>query len=282
MSDKYSRRAIRLALLAAILLLAAMGTATYAWFTAANRQVSTQRISARTSQTELKLQVSTSQSFGSDAEETMIRQVNKTSLTELMPVSTDDLASFVYCPVTDNAVAATFRPVEGEQYYYHGRIYIRAAARNLPEGTMVSVYLDGSDGKNPILGISDGQMQNAARLGLHVGGDNAQNVILRLTDASNGAGSAMNTRVNGVNQPAGIVLHSAGTGAVTSVADPSLLWEECTMKTDGAAKELFRLKPNVTYPLDVYFYLEGCDPDCTNIIAADMAEIGLRFYGSVS
>ena len=36
------------------------------------------------------------------------------------------------------------------------------------------------------------------------------------------------------------------------------------------------------YRLDVYFYLEGCDPDCWDSIYFNAADLHLAFYGVLS
>ena len=33
------------------------------------------------------------------------------------------------------------------------------------------------------------------------------------------------------------------------------------------------------YSLDIYFYLEGCDPDCTDSVSFNTADLQLSFYG---
>ena len=89
--------------LAAILALAA---ATYAWFTS-NRAVETSTATARTGEETLTLQLSSSGGGAfRDMPTAAITQVNRTSATRLMPVSTSDLVNFVYAPstVADQAV----------------------------------------------------------------------------------------------------------------------------------------------------------------------------------
>ena len=36
---------------------------------------------------------------------------------------------------------------------------------------------------------------------------------------------------------------------------------------------------NQIYPVDVYFYLEGCDSDCSDAITHNEADLYLAFYG---
>ena len=36
---------------------------------------------------------------------------------------------------------------------------------------------------------------------------------------------------------------------------------------------------NHEYVVDIYVYLEGCDPDCTNILSLENFDFHLGFYG---
>ena len=44
-------------------------------------------------------------------------------------------------------------------------------------------------------------------------------------------------------------------------------------------KPLIYMELGKIYTLDIYFYLEGCDPDCSNSISYDGADLHLAFYG---
>jgi len=39
---------------------------------------------------------------------------------------------------------------------------------------------------------------------------------------------------------------------------------------------------NKIYTVDIYFYLEGCDPDCSNSIQYSTVDLQLGFYGVLS
>ena len=82
----------------AIAALLSLTAATYAWFTS-NQEVSTTRASARTAEESLELQISSDGSTFSNVSSVAIAQVNQTSLTNLLPVSTADLSTFVYAPI---------------------------------------------------------------------------------------------------------------------------------------------------------------------------------------
>ena len=211
-----------------------------------------------------------------------IAQVNQTSLTNLLPVSTADLTNFVYSPSTVSDMAVTFEPVTDEQYYYHGRIYLRALAQGLSSDTTLSLYLDQTDG---LLGKDvNGTLLNAARLGLVFNNDYTSSVILRLSESQNASGQQIfNTVVGGVTLGANQVLSWNGS-SVFAVADPSVQIADYTV-TFGASDMSVPQRPlcvmnlNQIYTVDVYFYLEGCDPDCSDAITHNEADLYLAFYG---
>lgn len=260
----------------------ALSAATYAWFTS-NRAVSTSTATARTKEESLELQLSSQGGSSFQSEETAaITQVNQTKAEQLMPVSTADLRDFVYSPGTVEGMAASFLPVEDEKYYYHGRLYLRASGNGLAEGATMKLYLDQSDG---LLGqASNGALLNASRLGLVFDEDSSTPVILRLTEEESASREqTYNTVINGQTLGKGQVL-AYQNKVVSAVSDPSQPIADYTVSfTDNSIhlpeKELLNMKLNQIYTLDVYFYLEGCDPDCSDGISQNMADIHLAFFG---
>lgn len=256
--------------------------ATYAWFTT-NREVSTSTATARTGEETLELQLSTS-GGGSfrDGDSVPIQQVNQTSAEYLLPVSTSNLMNFVYSPNTEAGIAKAFRPVENESYYYHGRVYIRASGTGWPDGTAMKLYLDQSDN---ILGQQvSGELLNAARLGLVFDGDYSSAVILKLSDSSNaGDQQVYNTEVNGQRLGDNQVL-SYVNQSVQAVADPSVAARQYTVTFDNDSMQaperaLLTMNLNQIYSVDIYFYIEGCDPDCSSYIQYSIADLQIGFYG---
>lgn len=254
--------------------------ASYAWFTS-NREVSTGTATARTGDETLELQLSTSggSSFR-DADSVSIQQINQTSADYLLPVSTNNLQDFVYSPVTQDGMAKVFKPVENEEYYYHGRVYIRASGEGWTDGTTVKLYLDQSDN---ILGEKiSGDMLNAARLGLVFDEDYSKGVILKLSEDSNSQ-QTYNTVVNGQTLGKDQVL-SYTNQTIQAVTDPSVLAKEYTINFSDDSMEvssqtLLTMQLNKIYTVDIYFYIEGCDPDCSSQIQYSTADLQIGFYG---
>lgn len=263
-------------MLAAVLSLAA---ATYAWFTS-NRAVGTSTATARTGEETLTLQLSSSGgSAFRDMQTAAITQVNRTSAAKLFPVSTSDLVNFVCAPSTVADQAVHFEKVENEAYYYHGRIYLRASGEGFSGSQVMNLYLDQSEkllGKNV-----DGRLLNAARLGLVFDGDTAKPIILRLSESSNPSDmQSNNTVVNGTKLNGSQVLRYRN-GSVSAVSDPSVPVADYAMDASLGlpSRTLLSMQIGKIYSLDIYFYLEGCDPDCTDSVSFNTADLQLSFYG---
>ena len=263
-------------MLAAVLSLAA---ATYAWFTS-NREVGTSTATARTGEETLTLQLrSTRGSAFRDMQTAAITQVNRTSAAKLLPVSTSDLVNFVCAPSTVADQAVHFEKVENEAYYYHGRIYLRASGEGFSGSQVMNLYLDQSErllGKNV-----DGRLLNAARLGLVFDGDTSKPIILRLSEYSNPSDMrSNNTVVNGTKLNGSQVLRYRN-GSVSAVSDPSVPVADYAMDASLGlpSRTLLSMQIGKIYSLDIYFYLEGCDPDCTDSVSFNTADLQLSFYG---
>ena len=260
--------------------------ATYAWFST-NKKVATSTATARTGEETMELQLS--ESGGSsfrDSSTVRIVQVNNTNADRLLPVSTSDLVSFVAAPVTVSGQATAFQLVQNEENYYHGRIYLRATGSGWDPGTKLDLYLDQSDG---VLGnAADGMLLNASRLGLRFSADGADqgSAILKLSDSDNPKTDRVyNTVVNGKTLGDGQVLSYTG-GSMQAVKDPCRSIDDYTITWGDASvnipdSPLLSMELNKVYTLDVYFYLEGCDPDCSDSVSFDAADLHLAFYGII-
>lgn len=278
------KRGIRTWLLSITVIIAALALvfATYAWFTS-NRAVSAGTATARTGDETLELQISEKGGSSFQSVETAsIQQVNQWDSRQLMPVSTADLQQFVAAPVTASGMASVFQLVENEENYYHGRIYLRAEGSGWSAGSRMNLYLDQSDG---LLGqASSGQLLHAARLGLRF--DDGTSVIFRLDDSSDPSSQRVyNTVVNGTVLGDNQVLKYQN-GNVTPVTDPGIPVSDRTVVFDNnsiqlPAQPLLSMEFGRVYTLDVYFYLEGCDPDCSDAINFDAADLHLAFYGAL-
>ena len=260
----------------------ALAAATLAWFSS-NRAVQTNTATARTGDETLELQISsTGGSSFQSVETATVTQVNQTDAGTLLPVSTADLRTFVYAPFTGAGKATAFSVVQNEANYYHGRVYLRAQGEGWPAGSRMNLYLDQSDG---LLGQSaDGYLLNASRLGLVFGDDTSSPVILRLSETENPENAQVyNTEVNGKTLGKNQVLGYNGN-SVYAASDPSVPVSDYMISFTNdqmtlPGKTLVSMELGKIYAVDVYFYLEGCDPDCSDSVQLNEAGIHLAFYG---
>lgn len=265
--------------------LAATGGATYAWFST-NTVVQSDKVTGRSGTADVQLLLSSVGGNGfSGAESAAIVSVNDSSSTNLMPVTTYDLKTFLYNPSTVEGVAVHFKSVPQDTYYYHGRIYMKAMGDNQPEGAKVALYLDESDRNNgKFLRNVNGYMVNAARLGLTFDGGNP--IILRFSEQNNPeADFEYNTGIEGDVIRGDYVLTMEGD-KVKAHKDPSVKYTQYLVGEEGldtaVTKPLLYLELNREYVVDIYFYLEGCDPDCTDVTERDSVDFQLGFYGIVT
>ena len=111
-------------------------------------------------------------------------------------------------------------------------------------------------------------------------------MIFRLDDSSDPSSQRVyNTVVNGAVLGDNQVLKYQN-GNVTPVADPGISAADRTVTFNNnsiqlPAQPLLSMEFGRVYTLDVYFYLEGCDPDCSDAINFDAADLHLAFYGAL-
>lgn len=282
METKTLGRPAAVAAFTMLVLLLTLASATYAWFTSGNR-VSTSRVTARSGSETVELQISST--GGADfraVDGAAMAQVNGADPERLMPVSTADLRTFLTC-VSQSEANAVYREVEGEKDFFHGRVYLRAVA---PEGTRgrMDLYLD-QTAQGPLAVALDGQLLNATRLGLAF--PEGEGRIFSLSRESNAAADQIrNTWLNGELVPDGNVL-TGGNGAIRAVPDPAVELSEYAITQSGGSfalppRPLYSLELNEIYPVDIYFYLEGCDPDCSDAVSFHAADLTLAFFGVLS
>ena len=268
MQTKSLQKTAFLAILMCLILLAVLGTATYAWFTY-NSNVSTDRITAKASDAQVSLLLSETENPFDGSDECDIIQINTFDREKLLPVSTSDLETFVYNNGTK---------VSNEESYFHGRIYVKATGDGLVQSKM-GIYLDNST--DLFINDENSALLNAARLGLAFEGK--EPVIIALSDEHNPAGQQIdNTVLGGSRIQSGKPLHMSSNGSVTAVDDPAVSVSEIGIQDNPSAKPIAVIDLNEVYQLDIYFYLEGTDPDCSNYLNLKGSTIQLAFYGAMT
>lgn len=280
---------------AAVLTAATLTAATYAWFTA-NRKVETETVTARTGTADLELQISGqggddfSPRTAKGDDGTEFNQVDLEPLGNrvLMPVSTADLKTFLYSPSTAEGEATEntlIVPSQQElaEIVYHDIIYLRLWDNGtLSDDATVNLYLDdpGIEKKEEEQ-AAEYRLLNAARLGLAIG-----DTFLILRYSEDGEGAQSNTLLNRQRLKPGQVLtqENDAVKAADIPAEHQGLLSEFQYSDDNLTPRpiLEGMKPGTIYPLDIYFYLEGCDPDCGDTAQKQQAGLGLAFYAALT
>ena len=138
------------------------------------------------------------------------------------------------------------------------------SARFVPEGTIVC----------PAMDARRSQLYNAL-FTVHNG------VPVRLTEDRAIAAAALAEELSGSGKRVWIL----GDGwAIREANDPAVPLSGYTIEKNGQnitlpKQPLAYLEWNRIYSMDIYFYLEGCDPDCSDAVSFDGADIHLAFYG---
>ncbi|MBQ4428056.1 MAG: hypothetical protein II881_09985 [Oscillospiraceae bacterium] len=243
--------------------------ATYAWFTN-NAVVDTTRITASALSEAATLLISNSPNGGfTTANGVSIAPVSDCEL--LLPVSTPNLVEF-YGMKGANPVLE-----KDESKLYHGRVYLTASSQNPIQN--LEIWLDGADA---VVTNATGDILNASRLGLKV--ENGPARIFYLSESHNAEDDQIyNTYIGGELQQSGSIV----VGSVDSVVpDPSIPLSTCAITREGSrvvkgSEPIGKINLGEVYAVDVYFWLEGCDPDCSDHISFENLDLTLRFYGVV-
>lgn len=263
--------------------LLSLGTATYAWFST-NSVTDTTKASGKTNVENVKLLLSASggSAFQGSDKEVAIARVNAAGEDGLLPVSTADLHNYVSNIGSVDGKAVTFEKVKDEAYIYHGRLYLQAVSENPGPNAKLALFFDESaENGGKLLQNINGFIANASRLGIII--DNNTSYIFKFGDDKNpGEDHFLNTIVDGKLLEEGFVLVMDENGEVKGVKDPAVQYSDYLVSADGtitSTKPLLYMYFNQIYTIDIYFYLEGCDPDCTDITEYDDLDFHLGFYG---
>lgn len=261
-----------ISMLAAVL---ALSSATFAWFTS-NTSVSTNKVTASVGDVNATLLISSSGGLNfKGGTEASITTANETEVETLLPVSTSDLEHFAY--PASGSKNTNWLLDEDEKRFYHGTVYIVGSCGGSAAYTKMALYLDEID-KMISADDDDSKFANAGRIGIKIKGNDP--VIIRMSEDENETGQQVrNTYLNGVLLDDNIVIHKddSSSGA-EEVDDPSK-----EIKTYSAAektpKPVAVINLDEVYEVNIYFYLEGCDPDCSDYISKDEIDVFISLFG---
>lgn len=280
-SPKWGRRTY--AVLVMVAIAAVLGVATYAWFTN-NMKVNTNSVSVHSDTSELTLQMGDADTGTWSSTGDVAFSTNAPSNLTLSPVSTFDLDGFAEC-LQDNSdgEASYFEQAEDGRHFYHGWVDLRPQVAGTGASKVdgkVNLYLDGS----LVPQGADATLLRAARVGIKIsrGGQVLATDIFSLDDSDGGHRSE-----HPATAPAGLAGYRDGMllgwkgGRLACGENVTQDFSGYVMDTgEGAGRPsqtLATLDLGQTYRLDVYYYIEGTDPDSADYLyeSAGTLHVGL-------
>ena len=285
---RHARRARAYIALVMVALAATLGVATYAWFTS-NMKVNTNSVSVHSDASKLVLELGDADA-GSWSQQGDASLVSNTSGTvTLYPVSTFDLNGFAACAQNNSAGDASVfeQAKDNGSAFYHGWIDLRptitGAGASKVKGK-VSLYL----AESLVPQGTDAELLRAARVVIKTSSGNqvlATNIFE--LDSSDGGHRGEHP----ATAPAGLAGYTDGmllgwqNGQLACGAnvtqDPASFTLDTSETATRPQNALATLALGQTYRLDVYYYIEGTDPDSASYLYQDPGTLHLALFATL-
>ena len=285
---RHARRARAYIALVMVALAATLGVATYAWFTS-NMKVNTNSVSVHSDTSKLVLELGDA-SRGSWSQQGDVSLVSNASGTvTLYPVSTFDLNGFAACAQNNSAGDASVfeQAKDNGSAYYHGWIDLRPTITGMGASKVkgkVSLYL----AESLVPQGTDAELLRAARVGIKISSGNqvlATNIFE--LDSSDGGHRGEHP----ATAPAGLAGYTDGmllgwqNGQLACGADVKQDPAAFTLDTSETATRpqnaLATLALGQAYRLDIYYYIEGTDPDSADYLHQDSGTLHLALFATL-
>lgn len=285
---RHARRARAYIALVMVALAATLGAATYAWFTS-NMKVNTNSVSVHSDTSKLLLELGDA-SRGSWSQQGDVSLVSNASGTvTLYPVSTFDLNGFAACAQNNSAGDASVfeQAKDNGSAYYHGWIDLRPTITGMGASKVkgkVSLYL----AESLVPQGTDAELLRAARVGIKISSGNqvlATNIFE--LDSSDGGHRGEHP----ATAPAGLAGYTDGmllgwqNGQLACGADVKQDPAAFTLDTSETATRpqnaLATLALGQAYRLDIYYYIEGTDPDSADYLHQDSGTLHLALFATL-
>ena len=265
---RHARRARAYIALVMVALAATLGAATYAWFTN-NMKVNTNSVSVHSDTSKLVLELG-------DA-------------VTLYPVSTFDLNGFAACAQNNSAGDATVfeQAKDNGSAFYHGWIDLRPTITGTGASKVrgkVNLYL----AESLVPQGADAELLRAARVGIKISSSNqvlATNIFE--LDSSDGG----HRDEHPTTAPAGLAGYADGMllgwrngqlACGTNVTqDPAAFTLDTSETATRPQNTLATLALGQTYRLDIYYYIEGTDPDSADYLYQDPGTLHLALFATL-
>ena len=285
---RHARRARAYIALVMVALAATLGAATYAWFTS-NMKVNTNSVSVHSDTSKLLLELGDA-SRGSWSQQGDVSLVSNASGTvTLYPVSTFDLNGFAACAQNNSAGDASVfeQAKDNGSAYYHGWIDLRPTITGTGASKVkgkVSLYL----AESLVPQGTDAELLCAARVGIKISSGNqvlATNIFE--LDSSDGGHRGEHP----ATAPTGLAGYTDGmllgwqNGQLACGAnvtqDPAAFTLDTSETATRPQNALATLALGQTYRLDIYYYIEGTDPDSASYLYQDPGTLHLALFATL-
>ena len=285
---RHARRARAYIALVMVALAATLGAATYAWFTN-NMKVNTNSVSVRSDTSKLVLELGDADT-GSWSQQGDVSLVsNASDSVTLYPVSTFDLNGFAACAQNNSAGDATVfeQAIDNGSAYYHGWIDLRPSISGTGASKVkgkVSLYL----AESLVPQGADAELLRAARVGIKISSGNQvlATDIFELDNSDSGHRAEHPTTA-----PAGLAGYTDGmllgwqNGQLVCGAnvtqDPAAFTLDTSETATRPQNALATLALGQTYRLDIYYYIEGTDPDSADYLHQDPGTLHLALFATL-
>lgn len=285
---RHARRAHAHIVLVMVALAATLSAATYAWFTS-NMKVNTNSVSVHSDTSKLVLELGDADrgSWSQQGDASLASTAN--GAVTLYPVSTFDLNGFAACAQNNsNGDATVFEQAKDNgSAFYHGWIDLRptitGTGANKVKGK-VSLYL----AESLVPQGADAELLRAARVGIKIssGSQVLATNIFELDSSDSG-----HRGEHPMTVPAGLAGYADGmllgwqNGQLACGAnvtqDPAAFTLDAGETSERPQNSLATLALGQTYRLDIYYYIEGTDPDSADYLHQDPGTLHLALFATL-
>lgn len=285
---RHARRAHAYIVLVMVALAATLGAATYAWFTN-NMKVNTNSVSVHSDTSKLVLELGDADAGSWSQQGDASLASTASGAVTLYPVSTFDLNGFAACAQNNSAGDATVfeRAKDNGSAFYHGWIDLRptitGTGANKVKGK-VSLYL----AESLVPQGADAELLRAARVGIKIssGSQVLATNIFELDSSDSG-----HRGEHPMTVPAGLAGYADGmllgwqNGQLACGAnvtqDPAAFTLDAGETAERPQNSLATLALGQAYRLDIYYYIEGTDPDSADYLHQDPGTQHLALFATL-
>ena len=285
---RHAHRARAYIVLVMVALAATLGAATYAWFTS-NMKVNTNSVSVHSDTSKLVLELGEADAGEWSQQGDASLASTASGSATLYPVSTFDLNGFAACSKNNSSGDATVfeQAKDNGSAYYHGWIDLRPTITGTGASKVkgkVSLYL----AESLVPQGADAELLRAARVGIKIssGGQVLATNIFELDSSDSGHRGEHPTTA-----PAGLAGYADGmllgwqNGQLACGADVKQDPAAFTLDTSETATRpqnaLATLALGQAYRLDIYYYIEGTDPDSADYLHQDPGTLHLALFATL-